>query len=70
MVRGSDILLCLVGVVPIVLDDPVLISVRSQVAILFPPAAVAFLTGCSCDLLINILLTRMPPTPYCSVQCD
>ncbi|KAI0089496.1 UPF0057-domain-containing protein [Irpex rosettiformis] len=27
------------------------------VAILFPPAAVAFISGCSCDLLINILLT-------------
>ncbi|EGO03527.1 hypothetical protein SERLA73DRAFT_129868 [Serpula lacrymans var. lacrymans S7.3] len=27
------------------------------VAILFPPASVAFITGCSCDLLINILLT-------------
>ena len=29
----------------------------TQVAILFPPAAAAFITGCSCDLLINILLT-------------
>lgn len=27
------------------------------VAILFPPAAAAFITGCSCDLLINVLLT-------------
>jgi len=27
------------------------------VAILLPPAAVAFIAGCSCDLLINILLT-------------
>ncbi|KAJ6631216.1 hypothetical protein B0H10DRAFT_1773696 [Mycena sp. CBHHK59/15] len=27
------------------------------VAILFPPAAAGFITGCSCDLLINILLT-------------
>lgn len=27
------------------------------VAILFPPAAAGFLTGCSCDLLINIALT-------------
>ncbi|KAG8875816.1 hypothetical protein FRB97_004704 [Tulasnella sp. 331] len=26
------------------------------VAILFPPAAAAFIAGCSCDLLINILL--------------
>ncbi len=28
-----------------------------KVAIIFPPAAAAFLTGCSCDLLINICLT-------------
>ncbi|KAG2120100.1 hypothetical protein BD769DRAFT_1481172 [Suillus cothurnatus] len=27
------------------------------VAIIFPPAAAAFVTGCSCDLLINICLT-------------
>ncbi|KAF8716016.1 hypothetical protein AX14_012499 [Amanita brunnescens Koide BX004] len=27
------------------------------VAILFPPAAAAIITGCSCDLLINICLT-------------
>ncbi|KAI5994870.1 hypothetical protein EDC04DRAFT_2872539 [Pisolithus marmoratus] len=27
------------------------------VAIIFPPAAVAFMTGCSCDLFINVLLT-------------
>nr|XP_031858829.1 uncharacterized protein CI109_005783 [Kwoniella shandongensis]KAA5525901.1 hypothetical protein CI109_005783 [Kwoniella shandongensis] len=27
------------------------------VAIIFPPAAAAMITGCSCDLLINILLT-------------
>ncbi|KIO31848.1 hypothetical protein M407DRAFT_241610 [Tulasnella calospora MUT 4182] len=27
------------------------------VAILFPPLAVFLMTGCSCDLLINILLT-------------
>ncbi|KIM70281.1 hypothetical protein SCLCIDRAFT_102227 [Scleroderma citrinum Foug A] len=27
------------------------------VAIIFPPAAAAFITGCSCDLLINICLT-------------
>ncbi|KAF8341866.1 hypothetical protein F5887DRAFT_1062367 [Amanita rubescens] len=27
------------------------------VAILFPPAAAAIVTGCSCDLLINICLT-------------
>lgn len=33
------------------------------VAILFPPAAVAFLTGCSCDLLINICLTILGYLP-------
>lgn len=34
-----------------------LTGVDLQVAILFPPAAAAFITGCSCDLLINICLT-------------
>ncbi|KAM0786866.1 hypothetical protein ACM66B_002291 [Microbotryomycetes sp. NB124-2] len=29
------------------------------VAILFPPAAAFFLTGCSCDLVINICLTLL-----------
>ncbi|EJF63821.1 hypothetical protein BD309DRAFT_975233 [Dichomitus squalens] len=33
------------------------------VAILFPPAAAAFITGCSCDLLINILLTVLGYLP-------
>ncbi|CAO1620109.1 unnamed protein product [Jaminaea pallidilutea] len=33
------------------------------VAILFPPAAAAFLTGCSCDLVINILLTILGYLP-------
>ncbi|KAH9921381.1 hypothetical protein B0H21DRAFT_766687 [Amylocystis lapponica] len=33
------------------------------VAILFPPAAAAFVTGCSCDLLINILLTILGYLP-------
>ncbi|EDR04569.1 uncharacterized protein LACBIDRAFT_174597 [Laccaria bicolor S238N-H82] len=33
------------------------------VAILFPPAAVGFLTGCSCDLLINIALTILGYIP-------
>jgi len=33
------------------------------VAILFPPAAAAFITGCSCDLLINILLTVLGYIP-------
>ncbi|KZS97093.1 UPF0057-domain-containing protein [Sistotremastrum niveocremeum HHB9708] len=33
------------------------------VAIIFPPAAAAFITGCSCDLLINILLTILGYIP-------
>ncbi|KAI0336793.1 UPF0057-domain-containing protein [Cubamyces sp. BRFM 1775] len=33
------------------------------VAIIFPPAAAAFITGCSCDLLINILLTLLGYLP-------
>ncbi|EJD44931.1 UPF0057-domain-containing protein [Auricularia subglabra TFB-10046 SS5] len=33
------------------------------VAILFPPAAVIFMTGCSCDLIINILLTILGYIP-------
>ncbi|ORX39711.1 hypothetical protein BD324DRAFT_614691 [Kockovaella imperatae] len=33
------------------------------VCILFPPAAVAFITGCSCDLLINVLLTLLGYIP-------
>ncbi|KAJ3485468.1 hypothetical protein NLI96_g4943 [Meripilus lineatus] len=33
------------------------------VAILFPPAAAAFITGCSCDLIINILLTMLGYLP-------
>ncbi|KAL5498783.1 hypothetical protein ACEPAH_2138 [Sanghuangporus vaninii] len=33
------------------------------VAILFPPAAAAFITGCSCDLLINVLLTILGYIP-------
>ncbi|SCV69373.1 BQ2448_2393 [Microbotryum intermedium] len=33
------------------------------VAILFPPAAAAFITGCSCDLLINVLLTVLGYIP-------
>lgn len=33
------------------------------VAIIFPPAAAAFITGCSCDLLINILLTILGYLP-------
>ncbi|KAF8970457.1 hypothetical protein BDZ97DRAFT_1652593 [Flammula alnicola] len=33
------------------------------VAILFPPAAAGIVTGCSCDLLINILLTILGYIP-------
>ncbi|KIY45109.1 UPF0057-domain-containing protein [Fistulina hepatica ATCC 64428] len=33
------------------------------VAILFPPAAAAFITGCSCDLLINVCLTILGYIP-------
>ncbi|KAI0058616.1 UPF0057-domain-containing protein [Artomyces pyxidatus] len=33
------------------------------VAIIFPPAAAAFIAGCSCDLLINILLTILGYLP-------
>jgi len=33
------------------------------VAIIFPPAAAAIITGCSCDLLINILLTLLGYLP-------
>ncbi|KAH8917050.1 UPF0057-domain-containing protein [Atractiella rhizophila] len=33
------------------------------VCILFPPAAVFFISGCSCDLLINICLTLLGYIP-------
>ncbi|KAF8601863.1 UPF0057-domain-containing protein [Ceratobasidium sp. AG-I] len=33
------------------------------VTILFPPAAVAIMNGCSCDLLINIALTVLGYIP-------
>ncbi|KAF9256618.1 UPF0057-domain-containing protein [Marasmius fiardii PR-910] len=33
------------------------------VAIIFPPAAAAFITGCSCDLLINVCLTILGYLP-------
>ncbi|KAI6144227.1 hypothetical protein BKA82DRAFT_4175836 [Pisolithus tinctorius] len=33
------------------------------VAIIFPPAAVAYMSGCSCDLLINVLLTILGYIP-------
>ena len=33
------------------------------VAILFPPAAAAFITGCSCELFLNILLTILGYIP-------
>ncbi|GJJ10174.1 hypothetical protein Clacol_004400 [Clathrus columnatus] len=50
-VRGSDI--CIILCYTMVL----LTYGCFEIAILFPPAAVAIMTGCSCDLLINILLT-------------
>jgi len=44
------------------------------VAIIFPPAAAAFITGCSCDLLINLLLTilvsRTGAVGWLSVNSD
>ncbi|PWN23104.1 hypothetical protein BCV69DRAFT_245017 [Microstroma glucosiphilum] len=40
------------------------------VAILFPPAAAAFITGCSCDLLINILLTVLGYLPGHIHACE
>ncbi|KAG6829075.1 hypothetical protein H0H92_005786 [Tricholoma furcatifolium] len=33
------------------------------VAILFPPAAVAMMSGCGCDLLVNICLTILGYIP-------
>ncbi|KAL4069854.1 hypothetical protein V8B97DRAFT_645286 [Scleroderma yunnanense] len=33
------------------------------VAIIFPPAAAGFITGCSCDLFINICLTILGYIP-------
>jgi len=33
------------------------------VAIIFPPAAAGFVTGCGCDLLINICLTILGYIP-------
>ncbi|KAF9068845.1 hypothetical protein BDP27DRAFT_1383422 [Rhodocollybia butyracea] len=33
------------------------------VAIIFPPLAVGFISGCSCDLLINICLTLLGYIP-------
>ncbi|KAG0695687.1 hypothetical protein DFH29DRAFT_256570 [Suillus ampliporus] len=29
------------------------------VALIFPPAAAAFISGCGCDLIVNILLTLL-----------
>ncbi|KAF8140537.1 hypothetical protein EV363DRAFT_1312752 [Boletus edulis] len=43
MVKASDIILIHVS--------------QFQVAIMFPPAAIGFISGCSADLLINICLT-------------
>ncbi|KAH8834768.1 hypothetical protein DL96DRAFT_1571654 [Flagelloscypha sp. PMI_526] len=33
------------------------------VAVIFPPAAAAFIAGCSCDLLINVCLTILGYLP-------
>ncbi|KAJ8597282.1 UPF0057-domain-containing protein [Rhizopogon salebrosus TDB-379] len=33
------------------------------VAIIFPPAAAAFVSGCGCDLFVNILLTLLGYIP-------
>ncbi|KAG1820037.1 hypothetical protein EV424DRAFT_902477 [Suillus variegatus] len=33
------------------------------VAIIFPPAAAAFISGCGCDLIVNILLTLLGYLP-------
>ncbi|KAG1782176.1 hypothetical protein EV702DRAFT_511898 [Suillus placidus] len=40
-------------------DDCVLIFV----AVIFPPAAAAFISGCGCDLFVNILLTLLGYLP-------
>ena len=63
MVKASDVILIVVST----LSNGYLLkrataglydlSSSKQVAILFPPAAAAMVTGCSCDLIINILLT-------------
>jgi uncharacterized membrane protein YqaE (UPF0057 family) len=39
-------------------------------SILFPPGAAAFITGCSCDLLINILLTVLGYLPGHLHACE
>ncbi|GFZ46291.1 hypothetical protein JCM24511_04538 [Saitozyma sp. JCM 24511] len=49
MVRSSDVLLILLGII-------------------FPPAAAAVITGCSCELLITICLTILGYIPgHCYV---
>ncbi|KAA1085666.1 hypothetical protein PGT21_014374 [Puccinia graminis f. sp. tritici] len=42
------------------------------VAVIFPPAAALFVTGCGCDLLINILLTILGylPVIYKRMQAE
>ena len=62
MVKASDVILILVGYPFYSLSHKNtttgFYNIPSyQVAILFPPAAAAMVTGCSCDLIINILLT-------------
>lgn len=61
MVKASDVILIVVSPLNgylLIHVLPVYITfIAQQVAILFPPAAAAMVTGCSCDLIINILLT-------------
>ncbi len=38
------------------------------IAIIFPPAAVAMMTGCSCDLMINLALTLLVSAGVGGVQ--
>ena len=57
MVKSSDVILILVEWSFTSRRVTWILKVYLQVSILFPPAAAAIVTGCSCDLLINILLT-------------
>ena len=71
MVKGSDVILILVSsLIPIPWLSPINFPFSYQIAILFPPAAVAMMTGCSCDLLINILLTMyvQATTIFCFID--
>lgn len=62
MVKTADVVLIIVSILP--MPASTLIICNPQVAILFPPAAAGFLTGCSCDLLINIALTMCVLQPW------